>query len=58
MFDYEDPNILDDNFLLSILKNRESNSNVFRILIKSIIKDIVYIGYQPTNNKYGNKNIF
>tara|TARA_X000000950_G_scaffold275991_1_gene363162 strand:- start:141 stop:1115 length:975 start_codon:yes stop_codon:yes gene_type:complete len=59
MFDYEDPNILDNNFLLSIIKNTEKVIVMFSgVSIKSIIKDIVYIGYQPTNNKYDNKNIF
>lgn len=59
MFDYEDPNILDENFLLSIIKKTEKVIVMFSgVSIESIIKDVVYIGYQPTNNKYDNKNIF
>ena len=59
MFNYEDPNILDEKFLLSIIKKTDKVIVMFSgISLKSRIKDIIYIGYQPTNNKYEDKNIF
>ena len=59
MFNYQDPNILDKSFILGVLKKTEKVIVMFSgISLKSRIKDIVYIAYQPTKNKYEGKNIF